>query len=51
MEMIVYYQDFIRRNNKTTHTKLDRKLGHLGTVNDAKKSLEKLFNLDTATKE
>ena len=51
MEMIVYYQDFIRRNNKTTHTKLDRKLGHLGTVNDAKKSLEKLFNIDTASKE
>ena len=51
MEMICYYQDFVRRNNKNSHTKLDRKMGHLGSVNEAKKSLEKIFNIDTAPKE
>tara|TARA_R100000008_G_C3431685_1_gene89951 strand:+ start:91 stop:492 length:402 start_codon:yes stop_codon:yes gene_type:complete len=51
MEMICYYQDFVRRNNKNSLTKLDRKMGHLGSVNEAKKSLEKIFNIDTAPKE
>ena len=46
MEMICYYQDFVKRVHKDTHTKLDRSMGHLGSVNDAKKSLEELFKLD-----
>ena len=44
--MICYYQDFVKRVHKDTHTKLDRSMGHLGSVNDAKKSLEELFKLD-----
>ena len=51
VEMICYYQDFIRRHNKDSNTKLDRKMGHLGSVNDAKKLLEELFNMNPASKE
>jgi hypothetical protein len=51
MEMICYYQDFIRKHNKDSNTKLDRKMGHLGNVNDAKKLLEELFNMNPASKE
>ena len=43
IEMIVYYQDYVRKMNKTNYSKLDRKMGYLGTVEDTKKSLEKLF--------
>ena len=50
-EMICYYEDFIKRSTKNTHTKLDRNMGHLGSVNDAKISLEKLFKIDPASKE
>ena len=51
VEMICYYQDFIRRHNKDSNTKLGRKMGHLGSVNDAKKLLEELFNMNPASKE
>ena len=51
VEMICYYEDFIKRSTKNTHTKLDRQMGHLGSVNDAKISLEKLFKIDPASKE
>ena len=30
IEMIVYYQEFVRRSSKTNHTNLDRKMGYLG---------------------
>ena len=29
IEMIVYYQEFVRRSSKTNHTNLDRKMGYL----------------------
>ena len=51
VEMICYYEDFIKKSTKNTHTKLDRNMGHLGSVNDAKISLEKLFKIDPASKE
>ena len=44
IEMIVYYQDYVRKLNKTNNTKLDRKMGYLSTVLEAKEVLEKLYN-------
>ena len=35
IEMIVYYQEFVRRSSKTNHTNLDRKMGYISTVNEA----------------
>ena len=44
VEMIVYYQDYVRKINKTNYSKLDRKMGYLSSVHEAKEVLEKLFN-------
>ena len=44
IEMIVYYQDYVRKLNKTNNTKLDRRMGYLSTVHEAKEVLEKLYN-------
>jgi hypothetical protein len=44
IEMIVYYQDYVRKMNKTNYSKLDRKMGYLSSVHEAKEVLEKLFN-------
>ena len=44
VEMIVYYQDFIRKSNKRNRAKLDKKMGYISSVNDAKEVLEKLYN-------
>jgi|TARA_B100001094_G_C17667603_1_gene547241 hypothetical protein len=43
IEMILYYQDYIRKMNKGNHAQLDRKMGYLSTVQDAKEVLEKLY--------
>ena len=43
IEMIVYYQEFVRRSSKTNHTNLDRKMGYISTVNEAAPSLERIF--------
>ena len=43
LEMIIYYEDYISKINKTNYSELDRKMGYLGTVEETKKSLEKLF--------
>ena len=44
IDIIIFYQDFIRKMNKTTYSKLDRKMGYISSVPDAKESLEKIFN-------
>ena len=44
IEMITNYEDFINRINKSSRTKLNRNMGHIGNVNDAKKFLEKMYN-------
>ena len=44
VEMIIYYQDFVRRSNKRNRTKIDKKMGYISSVNDAKEILEKLYN-------
>ena len=44
IELIVNYQDYVRKINKQNYSKLDRKMGYLGNVHDTKEVLEKLFN-------
>jgi|TARA_B100000676_G_scaffold114918_1_gene114431 hypothetical protein len=46
VEMIMMYQDYVRSSNKLpggNQSKLDRKMGRLGNVNDVKEILEKIF--------
>ena len=43
--MIMMYQDYVRKSNKSNYSKLDRKMGYLGNVNDTKEILEKIFKM------
>lgn len=46
VEMIMMYQEYVRSsNNKTSsnYSKIDRKMGRIGNVNDMKEVLEKIF--------
>ena len=47
VEMIMMHQNFVRDSSEDEHTssKLNRRMGYLGTVNDTKEILEKLFKL------
>ena len=44
MEMIHYYQDFIQKSNKKNRTKMSKKMGYIGNVNEVKGLLEKIYN-------
>ena len=44
MEMIMFYKDYVKKMNKTNHTKLNKKMGYITSVHEAKESLEKLYN-------
>ena len=49
MEMIIMYQHFLRdsqRDMQHQH-KLNRRMGYISNVNDAKENLEKIFKLDS----
>ena len=43
MEMIMFYEDYVKKMHKTNHTKLNKKMGYISSVNDAKEILEKLY--------
>lgn len=46
IEMIMMYQEYIRSNNKlpnSNQSNIDRKMGRIGNVNDAKEILEKIY--------
>ncbi len=45
VEMIMMYQTFVRQTNKngSNHSKINRRMGYISNVNDAKEILEKLF--------
>ena len=45
IEMIIMYQNFVRQSNKEqgNHSKINRRMGYLANVNDAKEILEKIF--------
>ena len=45
MEMIMFYKDYVKKMNKSNLTKLNKKMGYVSTVNDAKDLLENLYNL------
>ncbi len=47
VEMIMMHQNFVRDSSEdmTNHSKLNRRMGYLGNVNDTKEILEKLFKL------
>ena len=44
IEMILYYQDYIRKMFQGNYSKLNRKMGYLSSVHEAKEVLEKLYN-------
>tara|TARA_E500000318_G_scaffold54723_1_gene50987 strand:- start:18799 stop:19200 length:402 start_codon:yes stop_codon:yes gene_type:complete len=46
IEMILCYNDCIRKNSKTNYSKLDRKMGYISSVTEAKEILEKLYKLN-----
>ena len=48
VEMIMMHQNFVRDSidDSTNKSKLNRRMGYLGTVNDTKEILEKLYKLD-----
>ena len=46
IEMIITYQNYVRhtnKHNKTNHSQINRKMGYIANVNDAKEILEKLY--------
>lgn len=43
IQMILYYQEYIRKIHNVNHTQIDRKMGYLSSVQDAKDVLEKLY--------
>ena len=45
IEMIMLYQDYIRQSGKESlnQSKLNRRMGYIANVNDAKEILEKLY--------
>ena len=49
MEMIIMYQHFLRDSQRDLQNqhKLNRRMGYLSNVNDAKENLEKIFKLDS----
>ena len=49
IEMIMFYQDYVRKSNKSNFSKLNRKMGYISTVHEAKEILEKLYKLDSKT--
>ena len=49
IEMIMMHQDFINSNHKqgSSKSQINRRMGYLGSVDDTKKTLEKIFKLNT----
>ena len=46
IEMIMMYQSFVRQANKndtSNHSQINRRMGYIANVNDAKEILEKLY--------
>jgi len=46
IEMIMMYQTYVRQSlkNSTKESKINRRMGYLANVNDAKEILEKIYN-------
>ena len=46
-EMIMMHQNFSKESNNFSRSKMNRKMGYLTNVNEAKKVLEKIYKKDT----
>ena len=46
-EMIMMHQNFAKESNNFAQSKMNRKMGYLSNVNEAKKVLEKIYKKDT----
>ena len=46
-EMIMMHQNFAKESNNFSRSKMNRKMGYLTNVNEAKKVLEKIYKKDT----
>ena len=46
-EMIMMHQNFSKESNNFARSKMNRKMGYLSDVNQAKKVLEKIYKKDT----
>ena len=46
-EMIMMHQNFARESNNFARSKMNRKMGYLSNVKEAKKVLEKIYKKDT----
>ena len=44
IDIIIFYQDYIRKMNKTNYSKLSKEMGYITSVDEAKVSLENIFN-------
>lgn len=44
IDIIIFYQDYIRKMNKTNYSKLSKEMGYISSVDEAKESLENIFN-------
>jgi len=46
IEMIMTYQNYLRQSNKesASQSKINRRMGYISNVNDAKEILEKIYN-------
>jgi len=44
LDIIIFYQDYIRKMNKTNYSKLSKEMGYITSVDEAKVSLENIFN-------
>ncbi len=53
IEMIMMYQDYLRSSDreKKDQSNISRKMGYLGTVNDTKELLEKIFKKSSESPE
>ena len=53
IEMIMMYQDYLRSSDreKKDQSNISRKMGYLGTVNDTKELLEKIFKKSSESSE
>jgi len=45
-QSIVMHETFSKQNHDNNEIKLDRKMGYISTINEAKKSLEKLYRIN-----
>ena len=45
-EMIMMHQNFSKESNGFSKSKMNRKMGYLTNVNEAKKVLEKIYNIE-----